>query len=370
MASIFDAFSPSADMTEEERKRAMMQRALLGGGIGMLQASQGGGVGQPDATFTGSLLAGLGGATGGVAGFQDQYESAKETALKRELINLQKQQEELALDTARRKQAFIEANPSLANEAMRRELVGAPSGGAELPASVREFLYFLGLSPEKQKMWMVNKRTPSILNLGGEQGVYDSLTGAISQRFPKTLAPEQMPETKAAQAKASTLGKGEAEFELSFPKVTRSYQNAIVKNERVDKMIDEILPSVNKWSAGKGSLLSVIPATDAANLQNNLNTVLSNLAFDELQSMRDSSPTGGALGQVSERELALLQSMVANISANQSPAQLKRNLMKLKEEIKGSRKRIEDAYAQDVKRFGASAMPKNAGGWSIKKKGE
>jgi hypothetical protein len=48
-------------------------------------------------------------------------------------------------------------------------------------------------------------------------------------------------------------------------------------------------------------------------MQADLNLIKANLAFDRLQQMRDSSPTGGALGQVSELELKLLESAMATI---------------------------------------------------------
>ena len=43
-------------------------------------------------------------------------------------------------------------------------------------------------------------------------------------------------------------------------------------------------------------------------------TLKSNLAFDRLQKMRDQSKTGGALGQVSNIELGLLESSVAALN--------------------------------------------------------
>jgi hypothetical protein len=45
--------------------------------------------------------------------------------------------------------------------------------------------------------------------------------------------------------------------------------------------------------------------------------------------MRDSSPTGGALGQVTERELALLQSVAGTLDQAQSAEQLMQNLARL-----------------------------------------
>lgn len=45
--------------------------------------------------------------------------------------------------------------------------------------------------------------------------------------------------------------------------------------------------------------------------------------------MRDSSPTGGALGNVTEKELALLQAVRGSLKQAQTPEQILYNLMRL-----------------------------------------
>src|SRR5690606_7923357 len=72
------------------------------------------------------------------------------------------------------------------------------------------------------------------------------------------------------------------------------------------------------------------PGSPAADMAADLQTLGANAAFDRLQQMRDSSPTGGALGQVSERELALLQSGVAASEHSQSPEQFRSNVERLR----------------------------------------
>ena len=62
-----------------------------------------------------------------------------------------------------------------------------------------------------------------------------------------------------------------------------------------------------------------------------LDTVEANIGFDKLQQMRAASPTGGALGQVSERENKLLQATYGSLSQSQSEEQFKRNLRRLRE---------------------------------------
>jgi hypothetical protein len=64
---------------------------------------------------------------------------------------------------------------------------------------------------------------------------------------------------------------------------------------------------------GFESLLSGVPTTNAKKLATELSPIFGNLAFDRLQQMRDESKTGGAVGNVSERELDLLASTVASL---------------------------------------------------------
>ena len=61
------------------------------------------------------------------------------------------------------------------------------------------------------------------------------------------------------------------------------------------------------------TLLGFLPETDARLLGSKVKTIQANLAFDKLQNMRDNSPTGGALGQVSNLELDLLKAAVEDL---------------------------------------------------------
>jgi len=78
-----------------------------------------------------------------------------------------------------------------------------------------------------------------------------------------------------------------------------------------------------------GSLLSNIDSTDAGALKNRLTTIKANIGFDKLQAMRDASPTGGALGQVSEFENRLLQAVYGSLEQAQSAEELLYNLDRL-----------------------------------------
>lgn len=80
-----------------------------------------------------------------------------------------------------------------------------------------------------------------------------------------------------------------------------------------------------------GDTMRGIGGTPAHDLQELLGTVQANIGFDRLQAMREASPTGGALGNVTERELARLEAVKGSLAQSQSREQLVANLKRLQE---------------------------------------
>jgi hypothetical protein len=113
------------------------------------------------------------------------------------------------------------------------------------------------------------------------------------------------------------------------------------RSARILQSVDELDKQVSPWTTGPGSLLSNIPATDARNFKAALDSLKANVAFGELTEMRAASRTGGALGQVSNIELQLLESALGALDPGQSPAAFRGQLQK----IKGSLERWNKAKA-------------------------
>jgi len=89
-----------------------------------------------------------------------------------------------------------------------------------------------------------------------------------------------------------------------------------------------------------------IGGTSAADVSALLNTIGANTAFDRLQKMREQSPTGGALGAISERELSLLRDTIASIDQSQSDAQFQANMDKVIAAYQGVLDKIEGPDSQ------------------------
>lgn len=106
------------------------------------------------------------------------------------------------------------------------------------------------------------------------------------------------------------------------------------KRQRILSSVDDLLGRVSGFkTTGIAGLTKFLPLVPAKDFDNDLNTLKANLAFGELQAMRDASKTGGALGQVSEKELTLLESALAGLAQTQSPANMRKNLNKIKDSI-------------------------------------
>lgn len=89
---------------------------------------------------------------------------------------------------------------------------------------------------------------------------------------------------------------------------------AKVFNTRAQTIVDKGYQALSKLAAGGlaqtgigGQLTSWIDASAAGDLDQVYNTIRGNISFDQLAQMRADSPTGGALGQVSNFEGQLLQ---------------------------------------------------------------
>ena len=113
--------------------------------------------------------------------------------------------------------------------------------------------------------------------------------------------------------------------------------------DRLQRILDESTLPVT----GAGSLLKSIPGSNAYDASQLIETIVANVGFDRLQQMREASPTGGALGAVSERELSTLQAVLGSLDQSQSQAQLEYNLS-----------RLEELYVEIIRK--ASAYPNAA----------
>ena len=127
------------------------------------------------------------------------------------------------------------------------------------------------------------------------------------------------------------------ENEATAAAVELAQQNTLAGSERIIGTIDDAIAMVaNQFIpiTGPGGVVAdalMLNTRSRATLEGALTTIKANLGFEQLQAMRDASPTGGALGQVAVQELEALQSTIANLNPDMGEVALIANLNKIKD---------------------------------------
>lgn len=187
-----------------------------------------------------------------------------------------------------------------------------------------------------QAIGNVGMRPNDMIRIGGAmvrgsaQGGLEAI-GAATDEFGRIEDRDLTASGALQRALASGRGKGKSKDlpppVIENPTVTRN----------IDALIPQLLEDEASWLPSNvagfgGKILSNIAGSDAYDFNARLETIKANIGFDKLQAMRDASPTGGALGQVSEMELKQLNASMGNLDIGQSPEQLRENLIAVREQ--------------------------------------
>jgi hypothetical protein len=108
------------------------------------------------------------------------------------------------------------------------------------------------------------------------------------------------------------------DLQKSRPKARGSINTLRIKGEKVAAIIADALPLAKSLlAAGPGTMLKGVWNTDSRKLAGLLTNLKAIIGFDTLAEMRANSPTGGALGQVSNIEINLLQAVQGTLDQGQ-----------------------------------------------------
>lgn len=319
----------------------------------------------PRAQFNLALAAGLLGGRGNFAQTFGQalpmalgtYNQAQESAQQRAFK--QAQMDELKHRASMPPELFGKLNPSdFTPESLAKfqqtknygDLVRLdPSSAA--PSPVREWEFFSKLPKEAQPLYLQMKRQGySVGDIAGVPAMRPMIPGLPTVPL-STLPAEAGAKRVLAEsgAEGQSFGREAGERAAAAPQKLSSLQNAIDRSELVIRKLDEAEKKVGVLTAGPaGVVLSKIPGTEATALKRDIDTVLANVGFGELQKMRFESPTGGALGQVAIQELAMLQAVLGSLDMSQAPSDLKKQIADVRNQYKASLAKLK--YAMDQER--------------------
>jgi len=146
-------------------------------------------------------------------------------------------------------------------------------------------------------------------------------------------------------------GPADTKVQGQFNSDTAILQSSQQNYDRLRAATEELLghPGLNKATGLMAAVplvggAATIPGTDAANFKAQLETLKSQIGFNVLQDMRAASKTGGALGQITERELTYLQNNLAALDRAQSSSAYRSALKKIIDFTDAAKSRLMAAY--------------------------
>jgi hypothetical protein len=119
-------------------------------------------------------------------------------------------------------------------------------------------------------------------------------------------------------------GSKEAKAAINKDRQQKTYANIVVG--AIDDIDTKLATAKIPPTGFFGGVSSKIPGTASHDIANLVDTIKANISFERLNEMKAASPTGGALGAVSDQENKLLQRSLASLEQSQSPEQFRKNL--------------------------------------------
>lgn len=154
-------------------------------------------------------------------------------------------------------------------------------------------------------------------------------------------------EAETQKAEAVSQARLQAERQEKLPKARAALRAYEAQTRTYLDNIDKAIKLTSWKTAGFGALAKGINSTESRALAGLLESISSRGGFSELAEMRQNSPTGGALGNVSDNENKRLDSANINLDQGVDPDVLKERLMSLKEIRKDSIARLQEAFDTD-----------------------
>ena len=161
----------------------------------------------------------------------------------------------------------------------------------------------------------------------GEAGIASSQAGARSSEASAREKEATLPAVVRKETALASKAETEAEQAAIALRKAKQLASGMPTPQNLGRARREVLVELRNLAEAKRlsqsmfgatgfghSTTSVFGGSPAATVESLLQPVQANAAFSALQKMREESPTGGALGNVTERELGLLYSKEGSIS--------------------------------------------------------
>lgn len=157
-------------------------------------------------------------------------------------------------------------------------------------------------------------------------GMIDKSTGMVAPLRTADGMPYMSPKQRKEEADAAKQERAR-EAQRRF-----ALQNARTQMTSLTNALSLVPETGISWNTGfTGSVASYLPSTDARNLYAELDTIGSGSMLQNMQALKEASPTGATgMGGLTDKEGKTLRDVLGSLDTWQSPEQLRRNLLNIK----------------------------------------
>lgn len=153
-------------------------------------------------------------------------------------------------------------------------------------------------------------------------------------------------ETAEKEAAGGLDPKVKVKLDQAYPQAARALQSSVTSLDQDIQDVENLLADEIGLKAITGFVGANTPNVfkDATRAQALLDKIMSGAGFSALQAMRDASPTGGALGNVSNQEGAKLEKSVAAFSQAQDFNDFQKALRQYLIDLKTAQENVQSAF--------------------------
>jgi hypothetical protein len=199
--------------------------------------------------------------------------------------------------------------------------------------------------PEQPPVPVVDPKTGKVILVSRDEAIANRLTPASAM---ESLTPKEIQNREAKYPQATTAVKT---FQTSAEKLATDLETLADSKglEGITGVIGGRTPAITKDARAAEALFKSIVARGG---------------FNELQNLRNASPTGGALGNISNAEGQQLKNAFAPLELTQNASDLKAALKRAAVETRASANRIKETYdlTYEYKNQGAQGTQGGQGG--------
>lgn len=205
---------------------------------------------------------------------------------------------------------------------------------------------------EQRAALVVKDDFREIKDRNGRVALYNKTTGEfVGYKFDFNDELKQQEQI----ATSRNFTKAQGVYHADRPRMQRTIRTFASKRDAIEREVNAVLELLDGKTQAIGGVLQYIPGTDRKTIEGKIQMLVANIGFAEIQKMREQSKSGGALGQVTEKELAFLQAVLGRLSQFDDPQVLRDNLGIVLQEYDNSVSSLEYNLSEMDGLYGTSA---------------